>query len=131
MGSKPLWISEKQPLQVSVVIGAFFGSHRHLAGIGQVAQGLQAVAQAIDIIVDGKNAQLAASRLGIEAEQDPVDEHQRLVPQMLGGDVPLAVGQGGLRFGEAGVGQLLGAPTVDPAIADLFDRAPDSTLQFS
>ena len=53
----------------------------------EVAEGLEAVAEAVDLVIDGQDAELAAAGLGVEAEQQPVDEGERLLAEVLGGDL--------------------------------------------
>jgi hypothetical protein len=77
---------------MSVIVGALFGLHRHLAGIGQIAQSFQTIAEAVRIVIDRQNAEFAAPRLGVEAEEDPIDEDECLMPEVFRGDLPLATG---------------------------------------
>ena len=74
----------EQTFQMLREVGAVLGRGAGLAAIGQVTQGLQTVAQPVDVVADGQNAQFAAAGLGVETEQNAVDIDQGLMPELLG-----------------------------------------------
>jgi hypothetical protein len=73
LGVEALVDQPEQALQVLGVVGAVLRRGAGLVAVGEVAQGLQAVAQAVDVVADGEDAELAPAGLGIQAEQDAVD----------------------------------------------------------
>lgn len=84
----------EQAIQVLGVVSAVLRRGAGLPPVGQVAQGLQAVAEPVDVVADWKDTELAPAGLRAEAEQDAVDVDQGLVPQLLGGHLARAVRQG-------------------------------------
>jgi hypothetical protein len=71
---KPLVDQAEQPLQVFMKINAVFG-RRGERNLLQVAQRFQAVAQPVGVVVNRQQLQLAAPRLGVETEDQAVDEY--------------------------------------------------------
>src|SRR5579872_927483 len=91
----------KQALEVLVNVGSVFagGAKR---GLFEVAERLEAVAEAVTLLVDRQDLQLSPTGLGIETEQEPIDEGEGFVFQVLGGDFEAAV----VELGQVNAGQV-------------------------
>ncbi len=112
-----------------VKIGPILAGHARLAEIGQIAQRLDAVAQPVDIVVDRQRTEIAGVGFRVQAEQQPIDKDQRLVPQNLGVDLAAAIGQGRLVIAQPQIGQLAGAAILHPGVGDGGDRLSHLPLQ--